>query len=250
MKKITLLLVLVFTALSMPTITGANEEPCVGKHCYNICSRKPDPDNYEKFCYETHPNPPDHTKCAGCDKPPPACCEMIEKTGNYLYCCGYWERLWCAPYQCDTIRGDKQMCGHAAQHYCGKNWRRTNRITPTKTPTPTVIPPTITPTEIPTVTLTPSPTQTVLLPTPIPPTATPTSQQIFITKIPSPSPLIPLVLPTKSAVRHEININLDEINKKIYKTINFYEFYLKKILFYDKMLEFKINSYLKKIFYN
>jgi len=121
----------------------------------------------------------------GCAGYVPACCYEVARTGDYTKCIGYWERLWCAPSQCETAKqrgasdsqcGGSCQCGHAYGHYCGDVpvvpvEQRIGGAAPTPTPTIAIAPtskPGITPTATPIVTPTLTPIPTAI------PTATPT----------------------------------------------------------------------------
>lgn len=125
-------------------------------------------------------NPPDTNTPHGYF---PLCCYEMERTGNFLKCVGYWERLWCAVSQCDNAKskgatdsqcGGNCECAHATKSYGHSNIQpvslevRLNHApltatpttipgvspTPTNSPSPTA---TVTPTPLPTFTPTPSP---------------------------------------------------------------------------------------------
>ncbi|GIW63426.1 MAG: hypothetical protein KatS3mg091_228 [Patescibacteria group bacterium] len=141
-----------------------------------ICSRAPNCDGYgyDKTAELPYPNPQacmgDGNNRFGCDGWVPLCCYEVARTGDFTKCVGYWERLWCSPYQCDAARdngasddqcGGSCMCGHAFKSYCGKRpalpledrlsgkysyGTRINLPTPTAVPTPTL---TLAPTQAP-----------------------------------------------------------------------------------------------------
>lgn len=178
-----------------------------------VCSRAPKCGGVSFEQAEKLPFP-DPQACMGdgkaCNGWIPLCCYEMARTGDFLKCTGYWERLWCTLLQCDIARqngaSDSQCpdgnchCGHAFKHYCedkqppvpledrlaGK-YNYGEKIDLEK-PTPTFIP-----------THTPLPTNTpVLIPTRIPlptikkplPRSTPfLSSTLTPTKPIKPSPL-------------------------------------------------------------
>ncbi|GIW62749.1 MAG: hypothetical protein KatS3mg090_0575 [Patescibacteria group bacterium] len=148
-----------------------------------VCSRAPKCDgyNYDETAELPYPNPQacmgDGDNRFGCDGWVPLCCYEVARTGDFTKCVGYWERLWCSPYQCDTARsngasddqcGGSCLCGHAFKSYCGKRpplpledrlsgkYKYGTRLN-LATPTPTAVP-----TPNPTAPQTPTPTPTLV----------------------------------------------------------------------------------------
>ena len=160
-----------------------------------ICSRAPNCGGYGYDELNTEDKMPNPQQCMGdgagreekgCAGYVPLCCYEVARTGNPNMCIGYWERLWCAPSQCETISGDKKNCAHAFETYCGNKLpipleqRLGIAPQPTQPPPPTNVPPTSIPTSIPT--NPPLYTQALRPTTYIPPFTVPT---------------IPIILPTQ-----------------------------------------------------
>jgi len=213
------LLLLAFIALR-PATTQAEtslEGYCKDGYYYfpgetTSCSRAPNCGGYGYDELNTADKMPNPQACmgdralargqGGCAGYVPACCYEVARTGDYTKCIGYWERLWCAPSQCETAKqrgasdsqcGGSCQCGHAYGHYCGDapvipvdQRLGKNKPTPTVTVAPTAKPgiyPTVIPTSIPTVIPTAMPT---VAPTPTPAITsyiTPVPQQVtFVPK--------------------------------------------------------------------
>ncbi len=202
-----------------------------------VCSRSPGCGGYTYAELNTSDKMPDPQLCEGenggvgrgCNGWVPLCCYEMVRTGDFTKCIGYWERLWCAPSQCqeaerngasDSQCGGSCQCSHAFKTYCGDvppiplDVRLRGELEygqPYNPTTPTLPPPTSTPTQKPTPTTIPttqstsnppfsSPTPTSInnIPTSYPintPTSPPTQ---YTPKPTSPSQNPPSYFPTSS----------------------------------------------------
>jgi hypothetical protein len=101
------------------------------------CSRAPNACGNDYNSINTEALMPDAGNCLGTDKESravkgcggytPLCCYEMARTGDFTKCIGYWERLWCAPSQCqeavskgasDSQCGGNCQCSHASRSWC------------------------------------------------------------------------------------------------------------------------------------
>ena len=144
MQKILLIILSTsFLFLAKPISAETSLEPYCKNGYYEIpgeqiCSRAPYCGGYGYDELNTDSKAPNPQSCMGdgpggredkgCAGYVPACCYEVARTGQFTKCIGYWERLWCAPSQCNTAIsrgasdaecGDSCQCGHAFNEYCG-----------------------------------------------------------------------------------------------------------------------------------
>ena len=152
-------------------------------------------------------------KNKGCAGYVPLCCYEMARTGKFVKCVGYWERLWCTPSQCseakkngasDSECGGTCQCAHAFSSYCGDKppipleQRLGGLIVPTTPQQPTSIP--VKPTSLPIIPTTQPfvppviiiPTE-VIVPTNIPPIYIPPESTIQNPLSPETPPLEPSI---------------------------------------------------------
>lgn len=201
------LTVSVLIILPNPSFATISLEPYCKNGYYQIpgekiCSRAPLCGGYGYDELNTADKMPNAQECMGdgdgkrigCKGWVPLCCYELERTGNYMKCIGYWERLWCHPDQCKAVNF-AENCSHAFQYWCkGADSPELpiplevrlglNPPQPTATPQPTIKP-----------TSTPQPT-TRSQPT-VPP-GQPTLTNIPTTIPPTPSYSVPTTPPTYS----------------------------------------------------
>jgi hypothetical protein len=202
--------------------------------------------------------------------------------GNFTYCVGYWERLWCSPDLCEKARqngasdkncGGSCNCGHAFKSWCGTGKTSipieqrlgiqptpTLTLTPSSTPTPT---PTniLFPTTFPTATPTNIPTPTkVYFPTPTPyfreNPSKPTSFSLPQNEQPTPTVEVfspsPFLINFPKLALPRLKINKEKTEKEVGKILDIFPQIFYQIKNVDERIELTINNFLvvfsKKIF--
>jgi len=251
-----------------------------------VCSRAPNCGGYDYKQLNTTEKMPNPQKCMGdnggkdrgCNGWVPLCCYEVARTGDFTKCIGYWERLWCAPSQCDEAKqngasdsqcGGDCQCAHAFKTYCGNvppiplkvrldgtlpyGAPYSQKKSPSPTPT-TIIPTLMVATPTPYRPRRPRPSPT----SPIPTKLTPRRPIPTLTPIPAnrrfPSPVpSPLFPPTKTApgrikIRFKLpSINLAPLKIAFHKTMNTINKPIVKTIQIDRMIENKINRFLLKL---
>ena len=262
----------------------------------NVCSRAPNcgGKGYEEVANLPYPNPQacmgtdaDRDK-KGCAGYVPLCCYQMALKGNFTYCVGYWERLWCSPDLCEKARqngasdsncGGNCSCGHAFRSYCGSGktsipieQRLGIQSIPTPTFTPSPIPTatpkniptpissnTLFPTTFPTATPTNIPTQTrIYFPTPTPyfrdNLTKPTSFSLPQNNQRLPQPTIEVFSPSPFLVNFpkltfpKLKINKEKTEKEVGKILGIFPDIFYQIKNVDEKIELTINNFLVVFF--
>jgi len=257
----------------------------------DVCSRAPNcgGKSYNEVANLPAPNP---QACMGTDADReqkgcagyvPLCCYQMALKGNFTYCVGYWERLWCSPDLCEKARqngasesncGGSCQCGHAFESWCGTGKNSIpieQRLGIQSAPTPTLFStsiPTITPNNMPTPTSNKMPTPTVFLtatPTIIP-SLIPTSylrtnptkpasfslpqniQRLPTIQYPLPSSFSfsPFKLP-KLALP-ELKIDKEKMEKEADKFLGLFSYLFYQIKNLDERIELTVNNFLTLFF--
>jgi hypothetical protein len=294
-KNLFLILFLFFFFFSFSVFALVDLEPYCRDGYYkipneDICSRAPNcgGKGYDEVANLPAPNPQacmgtDATrKQKGCAGYVPLCCYQMALKGNFTYCVGYWERLWCSPDLCEKARqngasdkncGGSCNCGHAFKSWCGPGKTSipieqrlgiqptpTLTLTPSSTPTPT---PTniLFPTTFPTATPTNIPTPTkVYFPTPTPyfreNPSKPTSFSLPQNEQPTPTVEVfspsPFLINFPKLALPRLKINKEKTEKEVGKILDIFPQIFYQIKNVDERIELTINNFLvifsKKIF--